>query len=103
MADRETTPSGTEWGNRWLALGELDGDDWDAQDERLEAEWKAEYRRSFVAHALTRPGWDRENAEDWAGGVVDDAFAACRGEPVSPAEAAELDVIECEKEAADAC
>jgi hypothetical protein len=52
------------WRARWARLQTLDGDEWDAEDERLTEFWKEEYRETFTSFAVSR-GWDRDNAEVW--------------------------------------
>jgi hypothetical protein len=92
----------TDWSALRSALAEMDGAAWDEESERLDDLWKAEYKAAFVAHALTHPGWNRENAEAWADDIVDDALASCRSN-CTPGEVAQVDVLECEMEAAIAC
>jgi hypothetical protein len=50
------------WEQRFGALIELDGDEWDAAHKRLEQEWLAAYTAAFFEIAVSR-GWRRENAE----------------------------------------
>jgi hypothetical protein len=64
--------------------------------------WKAEYVAAFVAYALSRSGWDRKNAETSAREIVNNALALYRG-AASPAEAAEIDVRDCEWQTVRAC
>ena len=90
----------TDWAARHAALIAADGDEWDALSEAYDADWKAEYKAAFVAHALTRPGWDRDNAEAWADGIADDAL--CSNPDLTPTHVAQTDVIECERESANA-
>ena len=52
------------WEQRFGALIELDGEEWDAAHKRLEQEWLAAYTAAFVEIAVSR-GWRRENAETW--------------------------------------
>ena len=86
-----------DWTTAWNALGDLDGDDWDRESERLDALWRAYYQSAFVAFALSRPGWTPENAEVWAGEIVDEALIELGGDPV---QAARTDVLRCEQETA---
>jgi hypothetical protein len=94
MTEDTPTPP-PDWPALWAALRELDGDEWDAESERLDALWTDAYQRAFVAYAITRPGWERENAEIWASETVDDALIALAGDPVA---AAMLDVEQAEEE-----
>lgn len=91
----QTTPP-HDWPSLWSALAQLDGDAWDAESDRLDALWLAEYEQAFVGRALTR-GWARGDAEVWADAIAGDAMLA-RGRE-SPAEVAGEDVRECEMEA----
>jgi hypothetical protein len=50
------------WEQRFGALTELGGDEWDVAYERLELEWRAAYTTAFVEIAVAR-GWRREAAE----------------------------------------
>jgi hypothetical protein len=59
------------WEQRFGALIELDGDEWDAAHKRLEQEWLAAYTAAFVEIAVSR-GWRRENAETWPVGIGDE-------------------------------
>ena len=61
------------WEQRFGALIELDGDEWDAAHKRLEQEWLAAYTVAFVGIAVSR-GWRREDAETWPVGIGDEAF-----------------------------
>ena len=87
-----------DWPALRLALSDMDGDAWDNESERLDDLWKAEYKAAFVAYALTRHRWDRENADAWADDIVGDAIVSCRN--CDPAGVAQVDVLECEMEAA---
>ena len=61
------------WEQRFGALTELDGDEWDVAYERLELEWRAAYTAAFVEIAVAR-GWRREDAGTWPIGIGDEAF-----------------------------
>jgi hypothetical protein len=99
MSKEQSPP--TDWPAAWAALAALDDDDaWDDEADRLDGLWKAEYKAAFVDHALTRPGWTRQNAEVWASEIAADALYA--GRDLSPKEVAEADVIQCEIETANA-
>jgi hypothetical protein len=52
------------WEQRFSTLAALDGDEWDAEHERLEREWLAAYTAAFVRFAVSR-GWRQANAETW--------------------------------------
>jgi hypothetical protein len=97
MMDKPTT---TNWLAAWTALAELDGDAWGAESERLDALWETQYKLAFVKHALSRPGWDAEDAELWAADIVGEALLWCRCRDCAPETAAAQDVIECERESA---
>lgn len=90
----------TDWSARFAALRETDGEEWDCLDEKIETDWKREYRAAFVEIALSR-GWERESAKVWVEEIVDDACASAW--PATPRETAEADVRECEMDAANAC
>ncbi len=61
------------WEQRFAALIDLDGYEWDAAHKRLEQEWLAAYTAAFVEIAVSR-GWRREDAETWPVGIGDEAF-----------------------------
>jgi len=61
------------WEQRFGALVELDGDEWDAAHKRLEQAWLAAYTAAFVEIAVSR-GWRREDAQTWPVGIGDEAF-----------------------------
>jgi hypothetical protein len=88
--------------NDWAALKEglmnLDGDDWDAEYERMKTLWKAEYVPRFMLFALSRGGWNEPDAKEWAENQVDETFAEIWLSS-TPTEAAEADVIAAENEA----
>ena len=92
-------PQSTDWPAAWAALSGMDGDQWDAEIDRLNAMWKTEYVGAFVAYAVSRE-WTRENAETWAVEIADDALDDARGS--DPSAMARADVIECEWDAANA-
>ena len=89
----------TDWPAAWAALSVMDGDEWDAESERLNALWKAEYVAGFVAYAVSRK-WTREDAKIWAGEIADEALHYVSG--TDPVDIARHDVVECELEAANA-
>ena len=62
----------TDWPAAWAALAVMDGDEWDAEIDRLNALWKAEYVNAFVAFAVSRK-WVYGNAETWASEIADEA------------------------------
>ena len=94
-------PQPTDWPAAWAALSGMDGDAWDAESERLNALWRAEYVGAFVAEAVSRK-WSRENAEAWAAQIADDALEFQVVRSADPSGAARNDVIECEREARNA-
>ena len=99
----ETTAERTNWLERHAVIVSASDDERYLLSEAFDADWKEEYVAAFIAHALIRPGWDRENAEFWAGEIVRDALAAWIGENITPAEVARIDVLGCEREATAAC
>lgn len=54
------------------------------QSEWLDDQWKAKYRRAFVAHALGRSGWTSESAEEWASENASRALAHSKGTRPAP-------------------
>ena len=62
------------WEQRFGALIELGGDEWDAAHERLEQEWLGAYTAAFVEIAVSR-GWRRGDAEMWPVGIGDEAYS----------------------------
>jgi len=68
-----------DWPAAWAALAQMDGDEWDAESERLDYQWRAEYERAFLAVAVSRPGWAIEDAREWASDCVSDALATYSG------------------------
>jgi hypothetical protein len=84
------------WEQRFGALIELDGDEWDAAHKRLEQEWLAAYTAAFVEIAVSR-GWRRENAETWPVGIGDEAFFEAYRYNWDPLRAAAEDVVACEE------
>ena len=84
------------WEQRFGALAELDGDEWDAAHERLEQEWLAAYTAAFVEIAVSR-GWRREDAETWPVGIGDEAFIEAYLYDWDPCRAAAADVVACEE------
>jgi hypothetical protein len=56
------------WEQRFGALIELDGDEWDAAHKRLEQEWLAAYTAAFCEIAVSRGR--RENAETGRSGLA---------------------------------
>jgi hypothetical protein len=100
MREPELPP--TDWPALWAPLSELDGDAWDDEIDRLDGLWKSKYRAALIAHAAKRK-WSRQDAEGWSSEIVADALSACRGQlDITPKECAEVDVIECEVEGANA-
>jgi hypothetical protein len=79
------------WAQRFGALAELDGDEWDVAYERLELEWRATYTAAFVEIAVAR-GWRREDAGTWPVGIGDEAFIEAYLYDWDPRRAAAADV-----------
>jgi hypothetical protein len=79
------------WEQRFGALTELDGDEWDVAYERLALEWRAAYTAAFVEIAVAR-GWRREDARTWPIGIGDEALYDW-----DPRRAAAADVVACEE------
>ena len=69
----------------------------DAEADRPNALWRAEYQAAFVAHATAR-GWHCHDAKVWASELVDEASILRRD--AGPVKAAQADVAECELESA---
>lgn len=84
------------WHDRFAAIALLDGDEWAAEIERVETEWKAAYDEAFVACAVRR-GWRKEDAETWPSEIHDDACISAYNHNYCPVATAERDVIECEE------
>ena len=84
------------WEQRFGALTELDGDEWDVAYERLELEWRAAYTAAFVEIAVAR-GWRREDAGTWPIGIGDEAFIEAYLYDWDPRRAAAADVVACEE------
>jgi hypothetical protein len=89
------------WLERFAALYEADGEEWDRLHERLEEDWKSAYRAAFVELALRR-GWKREHADDWAGEICGEAFLSASSDQPEPRDHAAADVVQCEMEVDDA-
>ena len=83
------------WEQRFGALIELDGDEWDAAHERLEQEWLAAYTAAFVEIGLSR-GWRRGEAATWPVGIGGEAFIEAYLYDWDPCRAAAADVVACE-------
>jgi hypothetical protein len=83
------------WEQRFGALTELDGEEWDVAYERLELEWRAAYTAAFVEIAVAR-GWRREDAGTWPVGIGDEAFIEAYLYDWDPRRAAAADVVACE-------
>ena len=79
------------WEQRFGALTELDGYEWDVAYERLELEWRAAYTAAFVEIAVAR-GWRREDAGTWPVGIGDEAFIEAYLYDWDPRRAAAADV-----------
>jgi hypothetical protein len=84
------------WEQRFSALIDLAGDEWDAAHDRLEQEWVAAYTAAFVQIAVSR-GWRRDDAETWPVGIAEEAFIEAYHYNWDPWRAAEADVIDCEE------
>ena len=80
------------WEQRFLALAELDGDEWDGAHERLRQDWLGAYTSVFVEIAVSR-GWRRDDAATWPVGIGDEAFVEAYRHNWDPWRAAEEDVI----------
>ena len=80
------------WEQRFGALIELDGDEWDAVHKRLEQEWLAAYTAAFVEIALSL-GWRREDAQTWPVGIGGEAFIEAYRYNWDPWRAASEDVV----------
>lgn len=96
--DEETT----DLPARFAALSEMDGDEWDAEHERIETEWRAAYGREFGDFAVSR-NWSHEDAENCQGEISHEAFLNCCDHDYCPRLAVQADVIECGWESHNAC
>jgi len=85
------------WLQRFAALIDFDGAEWDAEHDRLQGEWLAAYTRAFVEIAMAR-GWRREDAMTWPVGIGEEAFVEAYRYEWCPRLAAEADVLSCECE-----
>ena len=83
------------WEQRFGALIELEGDEWDAEHDRLEQDWLAVYTVTFVEIALSH-GWRRDDAVTWPVGIGGEAFIEAYRYDWDPRQAAEADVVACE-------
>ena len=83
------------WEQRFGALANFDGDEWDAAYERLEQEWRAAYTAAFVEIAVAR-GWRSADASTWPVGIGDEAFIDAYLYDWDPWRAAAADVVACE-------
>ncbi len=97
MTYNKTT--GPTWEERSAAMAAAEGYEWDRLSETFDADWKSAYVAEFVRFAASR-GWTEQNAREWADEIKDDALIS--GDP-DPALTACHDVVECEKEYANAC
>ena len=68
--------------------------------KEFEADWRPAYVSSFAMCAMGR-GWTEENAKVWALMTVDDAFSETPWP--DPSHAARIEVLACEREAAQSC
>ena len=87
------------WEARFSALLDAEGAEWDRLHERIEEDWKREYRSTFVAVAIGR-GWTHESATDWADDIQHHAFVERHDD--DPRRMAKADMILCEMETVDA-
>ena len=83
------------WEQRFGALTELDGDEWDVAYERLELAWRSAYTAAFVEIAVAR-GWRREDAGTWLVGIGDEHSSKPTSTTWDPWRAAAADVVACE-------
>ena len=83
------------WEQRFSALAELYGAEWDAELERLEQDWLAAYTATFVEIAMHR-GWRRDDAVTWPVGIAGEAFIEAYLYDWDPRRAAAADVVACE-------
>ncbi len=100
MSDKPEQITTTDWPAAWAHLRTLDGDEWDAKADSLETRWKTDFVNAFVAYAMTRPGWIKNNAVEWAREAADDALMGNRDE--TPEAAAREEVHHAETETANA-
>jgi hypothetical protein len=86
----------TDWTERFAALVDMDGDEWEAGYDRLRQEWLAEYHVAFVDTAVAR-GWRTGDAITWPIGIGDEAFIAAYLHDWCPRRSAAADVIASEE------
>jgi hypothetical protein len=84
------------WKHRSIAVAELDGDEWDSNDQ-LRRDWLAAYSASFISIAVSR-GWKQADAETWPTEIGDEAFIESWRQDCDPQQSL-ADVIACEQEA----
>jgi hypothetical protein len=84
------------WEQRFSALAELYGAEWDAELELLEQDWLAAFIATFVEIAISR-GWRRYDAVTWPVGIGGEAFIEAYRYDWDPRQAAEADVVACEE------
>ena len=85
-----------DWTERFAALANLDGDEWEAGYDRLRQDWLAAYSGAFVDIAVAR-GWRRGDAITWPIGIGDEAFIVAYLHDWCPRRSAAADVIACEE------
>jgi hypothetical protein len=67
--DSQTT---VDWAARAARHAEMDGDEWDAEEESFRTDWTTAYAAAFVEIAVSR-GWKRDDAETWPEHLIGDA------------------------------
>ena len=87
---------GSDWPERFAALADMDGDEWEGGYDRLRQEWLAAYSGAFVDIAVSR-GWRRGDAIIWPIGIGDEAFIEAYLHDWCPRRSAASDVIASEE------
>lgn len=85
------------WAHRFHDVAQMDGDEWEAEHERLKAEWISAYSEAFINVAVGR-SWQRDDAETWPEHIGGDAFIETYKHDYDPEKSAAIDVIACEAE-----
>lgn len=97
MADDQST----NWLARVAAVCAADGDEWERLSDAYDADWKAAYCEEFRRYAAER-GWAEDDIES---GWLDDMPSTAMGfyeVGSDPAECARRDVVETERDCANA-
>lgn len=85
-----------DWAARAAAHANMDGDEWDAEEELFRAEWQEAYTAAFVEIAVAR-GWQRRDAVTWPPEIAGEAYIEAYTHKYDPRLSAEADVVACEE------